>query len=92
MEDLWKQGGGKGEVPLNYSTNMSDDPLKQIYDFHLKEIKKSSVRKDDFFHNTYQRQVDIIGLKVTFLLKLQVARSFRNVNVNSQLIKILFLN
>ena len=78
MDQVWEKGGGKGEVPINYSLNIEKNVFKQVYKFQIEETTKALKYE---FKDLKQKQDDVISLKSDFTLKMQVAKSFRNIDV-----------
>lgn len=78
MEMFWDQGGGHASVPLKYDSNFEKNIHHQVYDYQIKESVYSKKRE---FTKSKQKQNDVISLKSDFILKLQVAKAFKNLNV-----------
>ena len=78
METFWDLGGGKAAVPLKYETNFEKNHLNTVRKYHIYESKSSEKIS---FSKVGQKQNDIISLKSDFILKLQVAKSFKDTNV-----------
>lgn len=80
MEEIWENGGGKGEIPLKHSVNFDDTQITQIFKYHLIETRNDVVTNTSF-NKLKQRQNDIISQYSDFTLKLQVAKNFKDINV-----------
>jgi DNA-directed RNA polymerase len=78
MEMFWDAGGGKAYVPLKFETNFEKNIHSQVFNF---QINESQYTKRNEFSKAQQRQNDVISLKSDFILKLQVAKAFKDLNV-----------
>lgn len=79
MEMFWEEGGGNASVPLKFETNFEKSVHSQVYNF---QINESEYIKKNEFSKAKQKQNDVISLKSDFILKLQVAKSYKNLNVS----------
>lgn len=70
LDHVWSIGGGLGEVPLRYnSRQVTPEMMKSAtYKEKLKLLKEHQNNKDNH------------SLRCEFLLRLSIARSFKNVN------------
>ena len=75
VENIWDQGGRAPYMPARY---YADEGASSASVFHREESMKT---KDKLaFQSDIQKGYDLISLRSDFLLKLQVARAFKNVD------------
>lgn len=75
VEEVWKNGGGMGSIPMRYDYEDETRSLDN-FAFHLLESEKTN--KADV-QRRIQNRLDLVSLRADFSLKLQVARSLKNV-------------
>ena len=74
VEKIWENGGNAAYMPERFGDNKA---ATKTFEFQRDESR--NMKNKQFFQNEIQKQYDKLSLKSDFILKLQVARAFKDV-------------